>query len=84
MEKIEEELRQYILTKFLPGETASNLRDDTELQDSGILDSVGTLELVSFLEKKYGIEVEAHEANPEDFDSIASIARFVKAKGPRS
>jgi acyl carrier protein len=82
--KIKEEIRQYILNKFLPGETASNLRDDTELQGSGILDSMATLELVSFLEKKYGIEVEAHEANADDFDSIASIVSFVKSKGSRA
>jgi acyl carrier protein len=81
MDNMNEEIRQYILSNFLPGETAANLRDDTPLRTSGILDSVATLQLVSFLEEHYGIEVEAHEANVDNFDSIASIVSFVDSKG---
>jgi acyl carrier protein len=79
MENIEEELRQYILAKCLPGETASNLPYDTPLQGGGILDSVAILRLVRFLEQNYGIQVEAHEM--DDFDSINSIAALVRSKG---
>ncbi len=80
MDNIKEELRQYILTEFLPGEKASNLKDDTPLRTSGILDSVATLKVVTFVEEKYGIEVAAHEAGVENFDSIDLIAAFVKSK----
>jgi acyl carrier protein len=80
MENAKEELRQYILSEFLPGEKPSNLRDDTPLRTSGILDSVATLRLVSFVEEHYGIEVEAHEAGVENFDSIDSIVSFIKSK----
>ena len=59
----------------------SNLRDDTPLRTSGILDSAATLRLVSFVEDHYGIEVQAHEAWVENFDRIDSIASFVTAKG---
>jgi acyl-CoA synthetase (AMP-forming)/AMP-acid ligase II len=54
MDNVKEELRQYILSGFLPGEKPSNLRDDTPLRTSGILDSVATLRLVSFVEEHYG------------------------------
>ena len=80
MTNVKEELRQYILAEFLPGEQPSNLRDDTALRSSGILDSVATLRLVSFVEEHYGIEVEAHEASVENFDSIDSIMAFVQSK----
>jgi acyl carrier protein len=80
MENIREELRQYILVEFLPGEKASNLKDDTPLLTSGILDSVATLKLVSFIEERCGIEVEAHEAGNENFDSIDGIASFIESK----
>ena len=75
-----ENLRQYILSEFLPGEKPSNLRDDTPLRTSGVLDSVATLRLVSFIEERYGIEVEAHEASVENFDSIQSIVAFINSK----
>jgi acyl carrier protein len=80
MEGVKEEIRQYILSEFLPGEKASNLRDDTPLRTSGILDSMSTLRLVDFVEEHYGIEVEAHEASVENFDSIESIASFIRNK----
>jgi acyl carrier protein len=80
MDNIKEELRQHILEEFLPGEKPSNLKDDTPLRTSGILDSVATLKLVTFVEEHYGIEVEAHEAGVENFDSIDGIASFVKSK----
>jgi acyl carrier protein len=81
METMKEEIRQYILSEFLPGEKPSNLRDDTPLRTSGILDSVATLRLVSFVEERYGIEVEAHEAGVENFDRIDAIAALVQSKG---
>ncbi len=76
-----EEIRQYILSEFLPGEKPSNLQDDTPLRTSGILDSVATIKLVSFVEERFGIEVEAHEAGIENFDRIDSIVAFIKSKG---
>ena len=48
MDQIKEDLRQYILAEFLPGEKPANLKDDTPLRSSGILDSVATLKTVSF------------------------------------
>jgi acyl carrier protein len=80
MENMKEDLRQFILTEFLPGEKSSNLKDDTPLRSSGILDSVATLKTVTFVEEHYGIEVAAHEAGVENFDSIDAIASFVESK----
>ena len=78
--EIAEELRRYLLAEFLPGESPANLRDDTPLRTGGILDSVATLKVVSFVEQRFGIEVEAHEAGVEHFDRIADIAALVKRK----
>ena len=47
MDNVEETIRNYILTEFLPGESAANLKDDTPLRTSGILDSMATLNLVT-------------------------------------
>jgi acyl carrier protein len=77
---MKEEIRQYILEEFLPGEKPANLQDDTPLRTSGILDSVATLKVVDFVEEHYGIEVEAHEAGVENFDTINAIAAFVDNK----
>lgn len=73
-------IRQYILTEFLPGEKPSNLQDDTPLRTSGILDSMAVIKLVGFVEERFGIEVEAHEASVENFDNIQSIVSLIHAK----
>lgn len=80
MNEIKETIRQYILSEYLPGETASNLRDDTPLRTSGILDSMATLNLVSFLEQTFGITIDAHETGVEHFDRLEDIATLVTAK----
>jgi acyl carrier protein len=73
-------IRQFILSKYLPGESAENLRDDTPLRTSGVLDSLATLGVVNFIEKEYGIQVEAHETGIDTFDRIEDIAALVARK----
>ena len=80
MTDVKETIRQFILTTYLPGESAANLRDDTPLRTSGILDSLATLGLVSFVEKEFGIELEAHETGIDTFDRIEDIAALVARK----
>ena len=46
----------------------------------GILDSLATLKLVSFLEEQYGITVQAHEADVEHLDTVEDIAALVRSK----
>jgi len=80
MSDVAETVRDFILTRYLPGESPENLRNDTPLRTSGILDSVATLGLVSFLEEQYEIEIEAHETDIDNFDRIADIEAFVERK----
>ena len=80
MEQIKEEMRQYVLNEFLPGEKASNLHDDTPLRSSGIIDSVGLLRMIDFIESRYTIQVDAHEAGVENFDRIEDMAMFIQNK----
>ena len=76
---IKDQIRDYILQSFLPGEDPSNLQDDTPLKQSGILDSLSTLKLVSFVEETHGITIEPHEAT-SDFDCIEDIAALIERK----
>ena len=69
-------IRQFILSTYLPGESRDNLRDDTPLQTSGILDSLATLQLVSFVEKHFNIELDIYETSVEHFDRIGVTRRM--------
>jgi len=80
MDNVKDTIRDYILREYLPGESAANLGDDTPLRTSGILDSMATLNLVTFVEETFGITLEAHETGIDHFDRIADIAGLVEQK----
>ena len=80
MDAIKDAVKSYILKEFLPGEDPSELTDSTPLVTGGILDSLATLKLVSFLEEQYGITVQAHEADVEHLDTVQNIAALVRSK----
>ena len=80
MTDIRNAIRQFIIAEFLPGESPDNLKDDTPLRTSGILDSMSTLGLVSFVEEHYGVKLDAHETGIEYFDRIEDIAALVRRK----
>lgn len=73
-------IRQFILSTYLQGESPENLKDDTPLRTSGILDSMSTLGLVTFVEDTFGVTLEAHETGIEHFDRIEDIAALVQRK----
>jgi acyl carrier protein len=83
MDSVKETIRHFILTTYLPGESPANLRDDTPLRKSGILDSLATLGLVNFVEKEFGIELDAYETAVDNFDRIEDIAALVERKRGR-
>ncbi len=81
MESESSEIRSFVIENFLFGDDAG-LTDATSFRDEGIVDSTGVLELVAFVEERFGIQVEGSEYVPENLDSIDKIAAFVvKKKG---
>jgi acyl carrier protein len=79
-EEIIRTVKDYILKTFLPGEDPKALTESTQLITGGVLDSLATLELVSFLEQQYGIELQAHEVDAANLGSLAAIATLVQSK----
>lgn len=84
MDNIRESVRSFILENFLPGEDPRNLKDDTELKESGILDSLSTLKLVAFLEEQFKVELEANDLDAGNLATVASIERLVRSKAAGS
>ena len=75
-----ETVKAFILREFLPGEDPAALTPTTPLITGGVLDSIATLKLVSFLEERYRIELEPHEVDADNLDTLESIDRLVAAK----
>jgi len=72
-------LREFVTTNFyIPPNLP--LDDATSFLEQGILDSTGVLELVSFVEGRFGIAVRDEELVPSNFDSLGALAAFVERK----
>jgi len=78
LESIKEELRNYLKEASISNN--SEIKDDTLIFDSGILDSMGLLFLIEFLNDNYQITVEDEELLPNNFESINNITEFIQKK----
>ena len=78
--QIRTDLREFVTSAFLFGDAARMPGDEASLLEAGVLDSTGVLELIEFLEEKFGISVEDTETLPENLGSIEGLTRFVVLK----
>jgi acyl carrier protein len=79
MEDFRQQVRTYIVENFLFGDD-SGLEDGTSFLESGMIDSTGILEVISFLEENFSIKVRDEELIPENLDSIVNISGFLNRK----
>ena len=75
---VQRAVREFIANDL--GREVQRATDADSLLEAGILDSLGVLALVAFIEKRYGITVTEDEMMPENFDSIDAIAAFVNGR----
>jgi acyl carrier protein len=74
------EIRAFIIENFLFGDEGSVLSDEMSLIDNDVVDSTGILELVSFLEERFGIAMADADIVPANLDSLIRISSFVERK----
>ena len=75
-----DEVKAFIIDNFLFGDQSYPLDNGQSLIDSDLVDSTGILEIVAFVEERFGISVADAEMVPDNLDSIARIAGYVAAK----
>jgi acyl carrier protein len=76
---VQERVRQFIAENFYVTDP-SDLGDDVSLINSGLVDSTGMLEVITFLESELGIKVAEQETVPANLETIGRIAAFVERK----
>lgn len=77
---ITENLRTFITTEALKTGIPDNFDDDYNLIDSGIMDSLFMMNLVTFIEQQYQISFGMNEMIPKNFQSINALAAFIASK----
>lgn len=71
-------IAQFIIQEFLPDVQPGDLATDLDLFDSGVIDSLGLLKVIAWLEDRYGLASDDMELTPDGFRSIAAIDAFIE------
>ncbi len=78
--EIADRTRAYVRETFLYMRPDRPLQDDDPLFGGGVIDSIGAIELVGFLQREFGCTLEEDEITERNLGSVAAIARFLSAK----
>ena len=72
-------IREFVLRQF-PLAKKRQIQDNEHLLENGIVDSLGVLDVVTFLEEKFHIKVLDEDLVPENFKDIETLTRFVRQR----
>jgi acyl carrier protein len=75
------EVEKFIVEEIALGTGVESVGHDEDLLAQDVIDSLGIVELVAFLESRYGIKVGDDDLLPENFSSVNRVVAFVEAKG---
>lgn len=73
-----EKLREYVANELLDGRIYGQLGEEDDLLTSGLVDSLGIMSLVTFIEEEFGIRVPPEDVTLESFSTVASIAAYLE------
>jgi acyl carrier protein len=73
-------VRGFVQENFLYMHSNFHLADDDRLLDKGVIDSMSIVEMISFVEREFGVNATEEEISDANFGSLAGIARFVSDK----
>jgi len=77
-------VRQFVLQTLVLDGGRSEVGTDDLLVEEGIIDSMGILTMLTFLEERFGMSVDGDELTPDNFQSIQAIAALVERKTGRA
>jgi acyl carrier protein len=79
---VRESIARFIADEFLHDTEADDIPDDLNLIDAGIVDSLGLLKIVAFLEEELRVSIEPEAMVPENLNSIRAILDLVALQTP--
>jgi acyl carrier protein len=77
--QIEDRIRQFIVHNLYFAENNA-MADDDSFLETGVIDSMGAMELVAFVQSEFGVPVAPTEVVVENFDSVRKLANFIRQK----
>ena len=80
MNDLNARIKEFIITEVNPDLQLTTLDDDEPLIESGIVDSLGVLKIMSFLDEAFGIDLSSSEIKLENFKDVKTICALVESQ----
>lgn len=77
---IQTKIREYIARNLLFSDNGFGYADDASFLQEGIIDSVGVMDLILFVEENFDVVVDDHEITPDNFDSVNKLTAYIHNK----
>jgi acyl carrier protein len=78
--EIEAQIQRYVAQNLLFSDNGFEHSNDASFLEEGIVDSLGVLGLVAFVETSFGVAVDGQEITPDNFDSVNRLAGYIRRK----
>lgn len=75
--KHENLIKSFLIREFMPDVEASELDNDYDLLANGVVDSLGLLKLIAWIETEFDLTVADAALDPDNFRTVAAIDAFV-------
>ena len=75
-----QQTKSFVVENFMYMRRNKELREDDSLLRTGVITSLGVMEIVDWVETTFGVTVEPSEITEQNFDTTRSIAQFILAK----
>lgn len=72
-------IKAFVIEEFLPDVSANELDVELDLLKGGVIDSLGLLKLIAWIEDEFELSVEDAALDPDNFRSVAAINAFVES-----
>ncbi|MDQ1016532.1 acyl carrier protein [Streptomyces afghaniensis] len=76
-------IKEFVVGEFMPDVPAAELDAELDLLENGVIDSLGLLKLIAWIEDRYGIDTDQGDLRPESFRSVAAIDAFISHASPQ-
>ena len=73
-----EKIRQFLIEKIARAKKIDHINDQDNIIENGIIDSMGIMQLVAYLEGTFTVKVKDEDIVPENFESINIIAAYIE------
>jgi acyl carrier protein len=74
------DIRNFVVDRFMFGQGGDQLSDDDSFLQRGVIDSMSVLELIAYIEERWGFKVHDQDLIPDNLDSVNRVANFILRK----